>query len=153
MYETLCSLGALLFQGVAAGLLVAGFTRWFEKRDSYAKYEAAAMFIAMEVTEHLIILNSMVAEHKLLPPDSPTKFTTSTWVELRSDLVGHMSTEQLAKIAAYYHSIEQIWNISLSNGSYCKNEKVIIETFAGAKAICALLGDPLGILSKPDELL
>lgn len=152
MYETLCSLGALLFQGVAAGLLVAGFTRWFETKDSRTKYEAAAMFIAMEVTEHLIILDNMVTEQKLIPPDSPTKFTTSTWLELRSDLVGHLSIDQLKVITAYYHSIVQIGNFSLCHTTYSKRERDIVAAFNNTKTICALLGDPLGILAKLNTL-
>ncbi len=139
MYEILCSLGALLFQGLAAGLIVAGFTQFFEWYESRTRYEAASMFIDMEIYEHLIILGESINKNKLLSPDSPTGFSKSAWIDFRSDLVGHISVEDLRKITGYYHSINQIWSLSLLHASYQQYEKVITQAYADATTIRDLL--------------
>ena len=135
MYETLCSLGALLFQGVAAGLCIFGLTKWFDCKDSRVRYKAAAMFIRMEVLGQRDLLDKIANHNKPFLPDSPATFSTYSWLDFRSDLVGHVSVDKLKEIAAYYHSIDQICTAS----NYDERKALATSAYAENKVICDLL--------------
>ncbi len=139
MYEILCSLGALLFQGVAAGLVVAIFVRRCEKKDSHAKYKAATMFIKMEVDAHAAILSELANRNMLFTPDFSLAFPTSSWLGFRSDLVGHIPVGELKQITAYYNSINRICILSSYYSSYNKRKEAIASAYAENKAIFDLL--------------
>ena len=95
MYEILCHAVDLLCQGLFTSVFIFLLAKWYDDKQSEKSFRAAAMFVSLELSEHLMILANMVDENRMLQPNSPVGFSSDAWVEFRSSLIGYISIEDM----------------------------------------------------------
>lgn len=104
MYDVLCHLGDLFFQGLFTSLFVLFVARWYEQQATKRKALTAAIFISIELQLHVTVL-AYVVEDKAMLKDKPLQqLGTSHWDDFRRDLATLMEPKSLYDLATYYAS-------------------------------------------------
>ena len=86
MYEILCYVGDVLLQGLLTCLFIFLLTRWYEKCTAIRKAKVAIMFISVEIDVHIVVLSSLIDDHKTLREGSSSGLSCAYWEEFRRDL-------------------------------------------------------------------
>lgn len=112
MYETLHYIGEVLLQGLLTCLLIFLLTRWYEKCTAIRKAKTAIMFISVEIDVHIVVLSSLIDDHKTLSKGSSSGLSCAYWEEFRRDLAPFMPLEHLKTLTLYYHSVQHISSLT-----------------------------------------
>ena len=140
MYETLHYIGEVLLQGLLTCLLMFLLTRWYERKTALQKAKVAALFISLEVSEHLVVLAEIIKNQQFPnPEDDDICFPVNNWTEFKMSIVPLLSYKDLSDLAAYYRCIGVILTLIQRAEPYSKHQRIVASTLDDAKYFYDLL--------------
>lgn len=140
MYEILCHLGDLFFQGLLTSLFIFLLARWYENRVTSKKAKVAALFIVSELEAHLAVLKTIIQMQSFpAPNDDDYCFRTQNWEEFKNDLVPLLKYEDLEKLVTYYQSINLILAGIRRSKTYTENPTIVTNSLEDAEYFCKQL--------------
>ncbi len=126
MYDVLCHLGDLFFQGLLTSLFIFLLARWYENKVTYKKARIAALFIALELETHIATLTAIIQKQALPKPnDDDYCFRTHSWEEFKNDLIPLLKYEDLEHLLAYYQTINLILAMIRRSKPYKENPTIV----------------------------
>lgn len=140
MYDVLCHLGDLFFQGLLTSLFMLLLAWWYEKRVISKRAKVAALFIVLELEDHLAVLAMIIKKQSFPPPnDEDYCFRTKNWDEFKKDLASLAKYKDLKDLASYYQSINVLLAAMRRSEPYCNHADAVAKCLDGAGYFCAFL--------------
>ncbi len=140
MYEVLCHLGDLFFQGLLTSLFIFLLARWYENKVTSKKARVAALFVASELEVHVAVLATIIKKQSFPKPnDDDFCFRSQNWEEFKHNLVPLLKYEDLRGLVDYYKSIELLLSMTKHSKPYREYEAFVIGSLNEAKYLCELL--------------
>ena len=140
MYETLHYIGEVLLQGLLTCLLMFLLTRWYERKTALQKAKVAALFIVLEILEHITVLAEITANQQFpKPDDDDICFPTNSWMEFKTDIVPLLNYKDLRELAIYYRSINIILTMIRRAEPYNEHQDIVSTNLDAAKYFCDFL--------------
>ena len=142
MYDVLCHLGDLFFQGLLTSLFMLLLAWWYEKRITAKKARVAALFIFLELYDHRSVLTEIIERKEFpAPNDDDYCFCARNWDEFKNNLVPLLRYKDLKDLASYYQSINLILAMMRRSEPYSKNTEAVASCLDDAAYFCVLLGN------------
>ncbi len=141
MYEILCHLGDLFFQGLLTSLFVLLLAWWYEKRTAIKKARTAATFISVEIDVHIMVLDTLTSDKKPFKDNPTLGLSSNGWEGFCRELAPFIEREHLRELVIYHNSLRYI-NPLLFNSKLSKeNLYSLRNTLRLAKEVRKSLAD------------
>ena len=142
MYEVLCHLGELFFQGLLTSLFIFLLARWYDNKVTFKKAKVAALFVIPELEIHIAVLATIIKRQALPKPnDDDFCFCSQNWEEFKNNLVPLLKYEDLKRMVDYYKSIDLILSMARHSKAYHEYEAFVVNALDEAKYSCERLRD------------
>ena len=140
MYETLHYIGEVLLQGLLTSLLIFVLAKCYERKTTLQKAKVAALFISLEISEHLVVLAEITKNQRFPDPkDDDICFPTNNWIEFKANIIPLLSYKDLSELAVYYRCIGVILTLIQRAEPYSKHQRIVASGLGGAKYFYDLL--------------
>ena len=140
MYETLRYVGDVLLQGLLTSLFMLLLAWWYEKRVTSKRAKVAALFIVLELEDHLAVLAMIIKQQSFPGPnDEDYCFRTQNWEVFKNNLAPLLKYEDLKGLASYYQSVNVLLAAIRRSEPYCEHVAIAVNCLDKAKYFCAFL--------------
>lgn len=140
MYEILYYFGNVLLQGLLTSVFVFLLAKWYERKVALQKAKVAALFIVLEILEHITVLAEITANRQFpKPDDDDICFPITSWMEFKTDIVPLLNYKDLRELTIYYRSISIILTMIRRGEPYNKHQDIVLTNLDVARYFCDFL--------------